>query len=324
MAEPNLSPEAQKLISKTPAIDFDAPLDLSILKNRSVLITGGAVGLGFATAETIASHGAIVTLADIQEEAGKAAAENLSSKGYKVGFVYCDVTSYESQYQAFKFAIEFGGGKLDVVIPNAGVIAQKNLFDMAATTEPSLENPPPEPGFSGVDINLKGVYYSCYLALHYFRLPVPADATPFKKAIVLIASLAGYVGYPYSTTYSISKFGVRGLFYGIREKGLRESPQVRVNLVAPWYIKTPMVESLDPVSAANIQLLGFVPIEEVVDAIVRLSADEGLSGRSAGVFPEARVDLGDDIWDGYGGRVTGEHVAIRMSKFAETLARMKK
>jgi 5'-hydroxyaverantin dehydrogenase len=92
------------------------------------------------------------------------------------------------------------------------------MDDMAAKTETSLDVTPPQPGFTGVDVNLKGVYYTCYLALHYFRLPPPANATPFKRSLVIVSSLAEYLGYPYSTTYSMFKFGVRGILYGLGER----------------------------------------------------------------------------------------------------------
>lgn len=325
MAASLLPPGAENFLPRTPTVDFSTEVDTSTLKNKSVLITGGAVGLGFACAETIASYGAIVTIADIQESMGQAAAEKLNLKGYKVRFVQCDVTSYESQFEAFKAAIEYGGGRLDVVIPNAGVIAERNIVDMAATSEPSLETPPLEPGLSGLDINLKGVYYSCYLALHYFRLPPPPDATPFKKGIVLISSLAGYAGYPFSTTYSISKFGVRGILYGIRDQAIQCDPPVRVNLVAPWYINTPMVENLDNAAAvSHVQLFRCVPVESVVAAVVRFGADESISGRSAGIYPAGTFDVGDNIWEGYGGKGMQERMVVETGTIFKNLAEMEK
>ncbi|KAF1997063.1 NAD(P)-binding protein [Amniculicola lignicola CBS 123094] len=299
---------------KTPALDFTTPLDASTLKDKSILVTGGASGIGQACVEAYASYGAFVTIADLQEEAGTQIVKDLTSKGYKVNFVQCDVTDYDSQFKAFKSAIGFGGGRLDVLLPCAGIIAQRNLFDMAASSIPSLDAPPPAPGLSGIDVNLKGSYYSCFLALHYFRLPEPEDAPMFRKAIVLVASTAAYVGYPFSSTYSISKFGIRGLFHGIREKALAQSPRVRVNLVAPWYIKTAMTTSdKDPMIAAFLAGLGFASMEDVVDTILRMSADEKVLGRAAIVVPEGKWDLGDNIWEGYGGKVTQERIGERMS-----------
>lgn len=302
---------------------FDKPFDASSLHQRSVLITGAASGIGLACATKFAQAGAIVTLSDLQEEAGQAAAKYLASQGHNVQFVRCDVTSYRELVALFQRTIQFGGGKLDVVVPNAGVVAEQNLFDMVPEQAPTLDSPPPpEPGFSGITINLQGVYNTCYLAMHYFRLPRSDDYNP---SIVLIASLAGYVGYPSSSTYSMSKFGVRGLFYGIRDRALRTSPRVRVNLVAPWYIETAMTR--DPAfvqSEANalLSIIGFAPMERVVDAVLRFSSQASVHGRAAGIFPLANEDLGDDLEGAYSGKVLGKHMTDVMQKVVKAMSEM--
>ena len=303
MSSTALPPELEKLVPKTTPVDFSKPLDSSNLNDRSVLITGGASGIGLACAEAFASHGSFVTIADLQQEAGTAAATDLTSKGYKVQFIFCDVTSYNSQCSAFKSAITFGNGKLDIVAPVAGVLGQKHIVKLAAETKPSLDAPPPEPGFNHImDVNLKGAFYTSYLALHYFRLPDPANTPPFKKSIVLVSSVAGYHGAASSTTYTISKFGVRGILYGIREQALAAG--VRVNLIAPWYVKTPMTTKATSGSAeidANISVFGVAPMEDVTDIVMRFGADESVAGRAVIIMPEGNFDLGDYFWEGYGG-----------------------
>lgn len=280
-------------------VNFSTPVNTSKLKDKSILITGGASGIGLACAKYMAKAGASVTIADMQEEAGAATAKDLSSKGLKIQFVHCDVVSFASQVAAFKSAVEFGGNKLDIVVPSAGIIAERNLFDMAADVEPSLDVAPPEPGFSAVDVNLKGVYYSSYLALHYFRIPRQPDDT-FKKSLILIASIAGYLSFPPSTTYSMSKFGVRGLFWGIRSKASEQDPPVRVNLVGPWFVETPMIAhgtgAMGETSLSK--LVGYAPMEGVVDAVVRLGVDESVHGRAVGCMPGGNVDFEDELGNG--------------------------
>ncbi|KAF2715544.1 NAD(P)-binding protein [Pleomassaria siparia CBS 279.74] len=296
----------------------------SPIKPRQLCIAGGASGIGLNTAKAMAAAGAFVTIADLQQEVGATIARELSSQGQKVQFVQVDVVNYEAQVVAFKSAVEFGGGKLDIVVPSAGIIAQNNLFDMAAETVPSLDTSPPEPGFSGVEVNLKGVYYSCYLALYYFRLPVPADATPFKKAIVLLSSAAGYQGYPNSTTYSASKFGVRGILYSLRAKASDQTPKVRINLVAPWFVRTPMLEGRSESDTRTLEtvlrIYGLAAIENVVNAVVRLSANEEITGRAVVVMPETVSDLEDDIWGGYGGVVFQDKIGVRMGSILKAMA----
>ncbi|UPX21306.1 5'-hydroxyaverantin dehydrogenase [Ascochyta rabiei] len=287
---------------KSTSLDFSQSPDLSTLNNRSVLITGAARGIGLACATQLAEAGAIVTISDIRSETGEAAARKLTSKGLQVQFVHGDVTSYTSQAEIFRKAIAFGGGKIDVVVPNAGICAEQNLFDMIPIDAPDLNSEPPEPGYSTVDVNLRGVYYSCYLALHYFRLPRDAS---FAPSIVLIASLAGYVGFPSSATYSMSKFGIRGLFYGIRDRAAAANPPVRVNLAAPWFIPTAMTAQEDFLASeagAMMKTMGHAQLAGVVQAVMYFSADENAHGRAAGIFPQGVHDLGDDLEGGFAGQ----------------------
>ncbi|KAF2845548.1 NAD(P)-binding protein [Plenodomus tracheiphilus IPT5] len=305
------------------SITFNNALDMSTLQDRSVLVTGAAAGIGLAIAAKLAEIGAWVTISDIQDQVGQAAATNLVAKGYRVQFVHCDVKSYQAQVNAFKRAIEFGEGHLDIVIPNAGVMAEKNLFDMVPAEAPTMDSPPPpEPSFLGVDVNLHAAYNTCYLAMHYFRLPRNTTAV-FKPNIILISSLAGYVGYPSSTTYSTSKFCVRGLFYGIRDRAVRSSPPVRVNLVAPWYIDTAMTQTpefLQSEASLLLNVMGYVPMERVVDPVLRFCVDDKLHGRAAGIFPACDEDIGDDLEGGYGGKVLSKHMADVMVKAVSYMA----
>ncbi|KAF1847651.1 NAD(P)-binding protein [Cucurbitaria berberidis CBS 394.84] len=304
-------------------ITFDQPPNTANLQGRSVLVTGAASGIGLACATKIAESGAYVTISDLQEQAGHELVHDLSSKGYKVQFVVCDVTSYQAQVEMFQKAVEFGNGKIDIVIPSAGIVAEKNLFDMVPEEAPTLHSPsPPEPGFSGANVNLHAVYNTCYLAMHYFRLRRDGADT-FKPNIVFVASLAGYVGFPSSSTYSLSKFGIRGLFYGIRDRASRSVPPVRINLVAPWYVDTAMTRKPEFVQSEAgflLQVMGCAPMERVVDAVVRFSAEESLHGRVAGIFPHVNEDLGDDIVGGYGGIVLQKHMTIVTKEVVKFMA----
>jgi len=288
-------------------IDFNNVLDTSNLKDRSVLITGAASGIGLACAVKMAEAGAIVTMADLHDTAG-GVIQDLITRGLRVQFVQCDVTSYEDQASMFQSAIIFGDGQIDIVIPNAGILAEKNLFDMVPATLPNPgDTPPPPPSFACVSVNLEAVYNTCYLALHHFRLP-RAAATTFKPSIVLIASLAAYIGYPYSTTYSMSKFGVRGLLYSLRERAMHSS--IRINLVAPWYVDTGIAKQADFVedNGAVLNIIGFVSMDRVVDAVVRFASVQELCGRSVGIFPKGSEDLLDDLEGGYGGAIVSKHM----------------
>jgi 5'-hydroxyaverantin dehydrogenase len=286
-----------------------------------VLITGAASGIGLACAIQMAEAGAFVTISDIQETAGIAVARDLVAQGHRVQFVQCDVNSYAAQVSMFQRAIQFGNNQLDVVVPNAGILTEQCLFDMIPEPLPDLDSPPPpEPPSSCLAVNLHAVYNTCYLALHYFRLP-RTSAMEFKPSIVLIASMAAYAGYLNSTTYSMSKFGVRGLFYGIRDRAMRSS--VRINLVAPTFVDTaltrqPHVRAAD---GAMTSLVGYVPMERVVDAVVRLAVEQEVSGRAAGIFPWVSEDLGDDLEGAYGGMAMGRNMRQVVLMAREAMAK---
>jgi|SRR5947209_15234016 len=148
-------------------------VDLSSLKGKSALITGGASGLGLATAREFAGAGAYVTIADIQPvEAGEKIVQELTNQNHKVTYAYCDVTNWESQIKAFKTAIMFAPQKtLDVVAMFAGIANEGgNVVEHVQANEVSLDQDPAQPSTRPLDINLTGVYFSTYLALNYFRL----------------------------------------------------------------------------------------------------------------------------------------------------------
>lgn len=285
-------------------IDFD----LGLLKAKSALVTGGASGIGLATVRAWAAAGVYVTIADIQPiEAGQKLAEELSSStGGHVNYAWCDVTDWDSQIAAFKSAITFSPSQtLDIVATFAGTaFAPYNEVDhVLAAGEPSLEVNPKRPDIRNIEINLTGVYYSSWLALYYFRLkPQPktttgedADVGPNgttdgaesgvppevpTKSLILVASIGAYMDSPKASTYPASKFGVRGLFRSTRARTLDIG--VRCNLLAPWFIDTPLVAPVKNALASRgidmAKVLSFASIESCVEAASYCAADPKLHG----------------------------------------------
>lgn len=283
--------------------------DLGLLKGKSALITGGASGIGLATVRAWVAAGVYVTIADIQPiEVGQKLAEELgSSIGGHVNYAWCDVTDWNSQVAAFKSAITFSPSQtLDIVATFAGTaFAPYNEVDhVLAAGEPSLEVNPKRPDIRNIEINLTGVYYSSWLALYYFRLkPTPktiggedADATPngttdstestatpevaTSKSLILVASIGAYMDSPKASTYPASKFGVRGLFRSTRARTLDIG--VRCNLLAPWFIDTPLVAPVKNALASRgidmAKVLSFASIESCVEAASFCAADPKLHG----------------------------------------------
>ncbi|KIX02743.1 uncharacterized protein Z518_08685 [Rhinocladiella mackenziei CBS 650.93] len=297
-------------------------LDASTLKDKSVIITGGASGIGLATATHFAKAGAYVTIADVQDAAGESIAADLVSQGGNVSFVHCDTSDWEQSVAAFKHAAAFAPSKtLDVALLSAGIEGDEfSVTEQAlAAPEPSLSDNtiPNEPPMRAVQVNLCGVYKNAWLALYYMRLPSQVETTnPPSKSLIFISSFAGYADMPSNTDYNTSKFGVRGIFRGLRHT--TTSMNVRTNLIAPLWINTPILQpKLAQLAALGVKPgagLTFASIDHVVNAVTKSATDETVSKRVFFVVPEGFIDAGDDEAGGWAADCMREQWKVRRSK----------
>jgi NAD(P)-dependent dehydrogenase (short-subunit alcohol dehydrogenase family) len=182
--------------------------------SRSVLITGGAGGMGLATAERFASLGDRVMLADIDVNGLQAVeSEQLST-------VVADVSSVPDCNRMVAETLARQGG-LDILVCAAGLWVEGPTAEM---TEDQWDRT--------MDVNLKGAFFSCVAAI--------PSLIASQGSIVLISSDYGLVGGPRAAIYCASKFGVNGL---MRSLALELAPKgVRVNSVCPADVATPMLE----------------------------------------------------------------------------------
>lgn len=228
------------------------------MKNKTVMITGAASGIGKATAELFAKQGAQVVLSDIQEEAGKATTESIVAAGGKAIFFKTDVSKPEEMEALVNFAVNTYG-KLDVAVNNAGIGGELNpIADM------SIE------GWQKViGINLNSLFYG-------MKYQIKAMLKNGSGSIVNISSILGSVGFAGSAGYTAAKHGVVGL---TQAAALEYSAQgIRVNAVGPGFIETPLLDALD--AEMKKQLVALHPIgrlgksEEVAELIYWLSSDK--------------------------------------------------
>ncbi|MFD7453304.1 glucose 1-dehydrogenase [Kitasatospora sp. NPDC059827] len=190
------------------------------LTGRTVLITGGARGLGAEAARLAVAAGANVVITDVLAEDGAATAAEL---GERARFVRHDVTSEADWQRVVDFAVaEFGA--LHGLVNNAGISTGSLL------TDESVEH------FRKVlDINLTGVFIG-------MKTVVPAMRAAGGGSIVNISSAAGLMGLALTAGYGASKWGVRGLSkIGAVELG---AERIRVNSVHPGMTYTPMTASV--------------------------------------------------------------------------------
>lgn len=231
------------------------------LKGKVSIITGGAQGIGLATAHKFLQEGAVVAICDLRRETVEAAQRELRATepgrvGHVEGFVV-DVTQ-RAQIDAMVEALKLKYGHIDVLVNNAGITLDARLQKM---TEEQFDRV--------LAVNLKGTY-NCAQAV--------VDQMVLQGAGVILnaSSVVGIYGNFGQTNYAASKFGVIGFVKTwARELGPKG---IRCNAVAPGFIATPILTSIpDKVMA---QMTERVPQrrlgrpDEVANVYAFLASDE--------------------------------------------------
>jgi len=185
------------------------------LDGKTVLITGGASGIGAATAARFLEEGARVCILDRDAQGGANLMKELPRLS---GALTCDVSHLDQVQTAFGEAIGLMGG-VDVVINNAGISIRHTFLEIT-----------PEEWARVLAVNLTGNFYVAQTAARHMM-------QRGGGVILATASTNGIMGYPYYADYNASKAGVIEL---TRSMALELAPAVRVNAIAPGYVLTPM------------------------------------------------------------------------------------
>ena len=190
------------------------------LAGKVALITGAASGIGRATALLLASKGAAVVVADLQEAGGHETVQLIEEAGGRAAFVRADVTDGEGVDAMVRATVETFGG-LDILHANAGHAG----FDKALVDHTDRE------WDLVMAINLTGVFRCC-------RAAIPAIAERGGGSIIITSSVAGIRAAPYTGAYNVSKAGAISL---TKTLAMECAPLgIRVNAIAPGQVDTPM------------------------------------------------------------------------------------
>lgn len=227
------------------------------LEGKVAIITGAGSGIGRAAALLFAQEGAKVVVSDINEENGKAVAEEITKNGGEAIFIKADTSSAEDNEALVNQAVK-QYGSLDIAVNNAGIAGP-----LAPVGDYPLD------GWQQViDVNLSGVFYG-------MKYQINAMKKAGGGSIVNISSILGQAGTKGSPAYVTSKHGLVGL---TKAAALEYADQnIRINSVGPAYIKTPLVMNTLDEDTINM-LAGWHPMgrmgesEEVAELILWLAS----------------------------------------------------
>ena len=229
------------------------------LKNKVVLISGGAIGMGAVEARIFANEGAKVVIGDILHREGRQTEAEVNEAGGECLFVPLDVTIESAWQQAIAATIsQFG--KLDVLLNNAGINGRPNVED----TDSELWD-------RVMDVNAKGVFLGTKSA-------IPEMRKAHGGSIINISSTWGIVGSETSASYQASKGAVR-LFTKCTAIQYA-SEGIRANSIHPGPIVTPMTEDLRADHEIYRRMVSRVPLarfgqpEDVAYGALFLASDE--------------------------------------------------
>ncbi|MBK6288809.1 MAG: SDR family oxidoreductase [Gammaproteobacteria bacterium] len=229
--------------------------------DRVAVVTGGASGLGRATAHRLADEGARVAVLDRDAIAGEAAAAEIRAAGGTASFYAIDVTRWASIEPAIA-TLSAELGTPAVLVNCAGI---GNFVRSELETQENWERT--------IAVNLTGTFLMC-------RSVLPAMLAAGRGSIVNVASNSGLLGQPYTAAYCASKGGIinltRALAVEYRARG------VRVNAIAPGGMQTPMLSAWELPEGAQIEEfaqgtspIGYAEPAEIAGLIAFVASDEG-------------------------------------------------
>jgi NAD(P)-dependent dehydrogenase (short-subunit alcohol dehydrogenase family) len=238
--------------------------------DRVALVTGAASGIGRATALLLAAEGAAVVVTDITAETGQQVAQEIVSQGREALFLPLDVADETAWQRAIDQILQLFG-KLDIAVNNAGIAFARPVADMTLSEWQRLFR-----------VNLDGVFLGTKYAIRAMQAGTGGS-------IINVASASGIKASAGASAYCASKAAVRMFSKTVALECAAAGSRIRVNVVSPGGVKTPIWEKMDfwaglvakhggPDGAwkalAGSSAEGFYSQEEIAQAIAFLASDK--------------------------------------------------
>jgi 3-oxoacyl-[acyl-carrier protein] reductase len=223
---------------------------------KKALVTGSGSGIGKSIALLLADLGADIVVNDISMENAKQTAKDVIEKGRKALVSNANVVQDNEVKKMFE-SIEAEFGRIDILVNNAGITKDALLMDMSETQWDQV-----------MDVNLKGVFLCC-------RYAAKIMSEHQSGKIVNISSASALIGNIGQVNYAASKGGVASMTKTLAKELARYN--IRVNAVAPGYIRTPMTESVP--EKVEKYIIGQIPLrragepEEIANTVAFLCSD---------------------------------------------------
>lgn len=258
------------------------------IQDSVAVITGGSGGIGKALAEYWLRQGGKVVLADVVEEALDSALEALRKISENVIVTVCNVTCENDCTKLARLAIETFG-KINLVAPFAGITSDGLMIKTDRETKKVIGKMSLEQFQKVIDINLTGVFLTV-------RECVEQMVNHNCKGLVCLVSSTGSLGTAGQINYASSKAAMSVMPKVMTAEFFRRgfADQIRCMAVAPGYVGTPMVKSMDERIVKNIidqvPVGRFIEPEEVVSLVAELYRNEAMAGET--VFIHGGLRLG--------------------------------
>ncbi|KAH6962362.1 short-chain dehydrogenase/reductase SDR [Ilyonectria sp. MPI-CAGE-AT-0026] len=260
------------------------------VRDKVVVVTGCAQGIGAETVHQLFQAGAHLVAADLNDIKGQSVIDKLKqdAQGQRLDatYVHVDVSSYDSVHALFKHALDLHG-RVDMAIHCAAITEVGGWFAPGADLD-SITSPPTT---KVLEVNLFGTLYFTHVALAAMRPGSNAQLSD-DKSITLISSVAGFKDSPGLFAYSASKHGVMGLMRSLRGY-LPSTFNVRINVVCPWATDTEMISGVRDIWFQN-----SLPVNspgEVARIILQCNGDKNIHGKAIYVAGGKGFDIEEGI-----------------------------